>query len=163
MREAERGVELSRSGSWEKVWRRGRGGGCGARGPPRPAPWPCAPDPDRACRGRSPGNPGSGPSPADTREQRSTRRSMEGRTLEALSDLPADFGFPPPPDWRRGPCLGESFKDGGWPSGPQGRGLSLDTPGANVHTIIQQTLSIGDLLCAQRSAEKCAEEEGHLG
>lgn len=46
---------------------------------------------------------------------------------------------------------------------PRANDLSLDNSGANVHTIIQQTLSIGDFLCAQPSAEKCGVEMTQQG
>lgn len=165
MREAERGAEWSWSGSWEKVWRGGRGGGRRARGPPRRAQWLCSlPETKRVRAGaqRPPGQARTRQTPRSREAHPAAPRAVQrcesfSCGLRILLDAPTN------PSWRRGPYFGEAFEDGGWPSGPQGSDLSLENSGANVHTIIQQTLSIGDPLCAQPSAEKCGEGVKQLG
>lgn len=140
MREAERGAERSSSESWEKVGRRGRGGGRGARDRPE-VHWAGCANPDLARPDRGPGTPGAGPNPADPGAEKHTQQ--RGEPPRGAHDFLADFGFfwisPLPPSWRRGPCSGEALEDGGWPWGSGDSDLSLDNPGVNVHTIIQQT------------------------
>ena len=167
MREAERDAERSRSGSWEKVWRRGRGGGRGARGPPRRARWPCALTRTARVGAGARGPPGqvrtqhtagSGEThPAAAR--RAARTCVEKCTTHSkpaptfLRTLDSTLGCAHYSIVGAGDHVwGKFLRMEGGALGSRDSDRCLDDPGANVHTITQQTLGMGT--CCARNLAK---------
>lgn len=81
----------------------------------------------------------------NTREQETHPAAWRAAHAKPCRMLAADFGF----FWILPPLVGagdrvwrEISEDGGWPSGPRRQRSRLDNRGANVHTVIQQTLNV---------------------
>ena len=125
------------------------------------------PDADRACRGRGPGTPGAGPNPAHGRQRRNTPSSST-RAARTCVEKCTTHSKPAPTFLRTldstlgcahysivgagDHVWGKFLRMEGGALGSRDSDRCLDDPGANVHTITQQTLGMGT--CCARNLAK---------